>query len=169
MDTQLLNRAKIEFADSIPNEFAQYLAKSTSETAMQLRAEALAFYFSQNAGMPILSPNIEFPKSPTLFGEYSPGMTWQEKLLFIAKYRGTPTTTVEFTDFIMEREPTLDRARVSVAVSVTLNRLKGKKFIQLPNIGRGFSYDIKEGNSINTKPLPPQSKLSDKGYNPTWQ
>jgi hypothetical protein len=150
MTSELLTRFKIEFAEAHPKEFKAFLAQSTSDSAIKLREEALNFYLSHSIGD---APTfVAITKEVTAAsGGYSPLLSWADKTELAIKHNGRATTTLEIVDFILINEPSLDREKVKTGVTVTLSRMKGKRFIQVDNNGRGYAYDLASA----TPPKPP--------------
>ena len=182
MTNDLLTKYKIEFADSNPEEFAAFLLKDANKTK-ELVIIALSFLLHPDGGNTptITIPNLSAikPQLLTAIGYY-PSLSWVEKITLAIKHYGRAATTNEIVDFILGNEPTLNKKKVTIGVSVTLSRTKGRKFAQLDNSGRGYSYDIINPSEPNhktfqhdkpkavvSKPVRPYGD-GNSLYNPGW-
>ncbi len=164
MINENLAKLKIAFADSLPKEFFAFVSANDSDVAKDLIAEALSFYMSHNnSAVPIsIAPITKDIRTVNKTDDYSPFLSWVEKINLAIKHNGAPATTNEIVDYILDNEE-LDRKKVGIGVSVTLSRTKGKKFRQLTNSGRGFAYDIITHVENNNSPRPVENKIA-KGY-----
>ncbi|MCR9250873.1 MAG: hypothetical protein NXI20_10630 [bacterium] len=115
---------------NVPEKYADLYLKALSEKKQLLEAKIEEFkkeiqeidnHISALTSMPIFKDGNTYPQINWNTNAYQIEWSWSRKIAYYEGYKGKIMTSGEIVDFIMEKEPELDKQKVRSSVSAALS------------------------------------------------
>ena len=98
-----------------------------AQTDLQIERAKKAIELYSNGDIRFSANGSLTTRSVSAMIEYNASATWHEKVILILKSQNRPMTTREITDFVVSKEPKLNKDKVYLNVAGTVFQLKGRK------------------------------------------
>ncbi len=135
---------------SIPEKYADLYIKALEEKKKglldkigQFKREIIDIdsHINSLTSMSIFGDTVEGQSANWKTNEYSPQWAWTRKITYYQEYKRKLITTSEVVDFIIGKEPELNKSKVRSSVSAALsNRLKSNTYEKFKDPVTGASY-----------------------------
>ncbi len=117
--------------------------KSLIEKINQFKKEVedIDSHINSLTNMSLFEGNTRQDSSAWKTNKYSEQWAWTKKITFFQQFRGKLITTAGVVNFIVSKEPELNRTKVRSSVSAALsNRLKTNKYLKFVDPVTGTTY-----------------------------
>jgi len=149
---------------NIPEKYAELYLKALTEKKKVLETKIQEFqkeikeietHISTLTSLPIFSDNQIVPKINWNTNTYQPEWSWSRKISYYEDFKGKLITSAEIVNFILEKEPTLDKQKLRSSVSAALsNRTRSGLYTKFQDpIANATYYGPKDWFDQNDEPL----------------
>lgn len=135
---------------NLPEKYTDLYVKALQEKRKSLldkinqfkkEVEDIDSHINSLTNLPLFNENTQVDSGAWKTNKYSEQWAWTKKITFFQEYSGKLVTTAGVVEFIISKEPELNKNKVRSSVSAALsNRLKSNNYLKFTDPVSGATY-----------------------------